>query len=139
MRLEGCVRRDDKMEIRETSCILCNDPGKKKEKRKKKKLSRRKTCEFFGDCRVSRTPRETTATPRPAFSPRLPPPIRIPAKGEKKENTREREISDKRRRVSSFSDEPSNHPKTNTKRLVTTTRRIPNESTITQGAYCAFS
>ena len=57
---------------------------------------------------------------------------------EKRKKIREREILDKRRRVSSFSDEPPNHPKTYTKRSVTTTRRIPNESTRTQGACFAF-
>ena len=65
---------------------------RKKKKTKKKKLNRRKTREFSGDRRVSQTSRETMATPRPAFSPRLPAPIRIPAKGEKKENTKERDF-----------------------------------------------
>ena len=54
----------------------------------KKKLSCRKI-----DHGVSQIPRETTTTPRSAFSPRLPEPIRVPANREKKENTREREIS----------------------------------------------
>ena len=62
----------------------------KKEKRKKKILSRQKTREFSSNRRVSQIPRETTAIPLSAFSPRLPESIRIPANREKNENTREK-------------------------------------------------
>ena len=81
---------------------------RKKKKKKKKKPSRRKTREFSGDRRVSRNPRETTATARPPSAQHL----QNTCKGrkERKFREREREISDRRRRVSSFSDEPSNHP-----------------------------
>ena len=47
---------------------------KQQQKKQKQKLSRRKTREFSGDRRVSRNPRETTATARPALSPRHPAP-----------------------------------------------------------------
>jgi len=76
----------------------CNDPEKKKKEKGKekengkKKLGHQITHEFSGDRRVSQTPRETMATPRLAFSLRLSAPIKIPAKGEKKENTRERDF-----------------------------------------------
>ena len=87
---------------------LCNDPGKKKKKkkrkkkgkkkktrkrnkRKKKNSSRRKTREFFDDRRVSRTPRETTATPRPAFSSQLSAPSEYLQREKRQKITRERE------------------------------------------------
>ena len=80
---------------------------KEKKNKKKQKPNRRKTREFSGDRRVSRNPLET----RPQHAHPQPSIFRTPAKGEKRENfEREREISDKRRRVFSFSDEPSNHP-----------------------------
>ena len=80
----------------------------KTRKRKKKKnpfagkpASFPATAEFRGT-HAKRPPQH--AHPQPSI-------FRTPAKGEKRENLeREREISDKRRRVSSFSDEPSNHP-----------------------------
>ena len=131
------------------SCeVKCNDPSKKKKKKKKKKkgknkktkkkLSHRKTREFFGDHQVSRTHakrRPHHAQPSAHDFQNLSEYLQR----KKRKKIREREISDKRRRVSNFSNEPLNHPKTDTKQSVTTTRRIPNESTITQGACCAFS
>ena len=112
---------------------------RKQENKKKKKNSVAKklasfpaTAEFRGT-HAKRRPQH--AHPQPT-TPNI---FRTPTKGEKRENfEREREISDKRRRVSSFSDEPSNHPKTDTTRPVTTIRRISNESTVTQGAFCVI-
>ena len=81
---------------------------KRKEKKKQNKnpvagkpVSFPATAEFRG----------THAKQQPQHTHPQPSIFRTPAKGEKRENfEREREISDKRRRVFSFSDEPSNHP-----------------------------
>ena len=79
---------------------------KRKKKRKKNPIAGKPasfpaTVEFRG----------THAKRRPQHAHPQPSIFKTPTKGEKKENfEREREISDKRRRVFSFSDEPSNHP-----------------------------
>ena len=60
---------------------------KTRKRKKKKKSSRRKTREFSGNSRVSRNPRETTATARPLSAQHL----QNTCKGRKEREFRERE------------------------------------------------
>ena len=119
--------------------IIIINKQKKKENEKKKtktKTQSPKNWQVFRRPPSFAEPTRNDGHSTPSPQPTTPSTIRILAKREKTEITREREREISEKKIGECSVSPTN-PQTDTKRPVTTTRRVPNESTITQGAFCA--